>query len=92
MWFTGPKHLFPAVTRNLTPGGTFAFSQAAPSPAYTVPSRYTASGSEAESELTVLRQQYTPQAWTDLPKHHGFTDIGTRIQHAPDGEGLGTRL
>ncbi|WP_326697785.1 hypothetical protein [Streptomyces sp. NBC_01754] len=45
-----------------------------------------------ESELTVLRWQYTPQAWADLLKRHGFTDVDARILPAPDGEGLGTLL
>ncbi|WP_225995189.1 methyltransferase domain-containing protein [Streptomyces arboris] len=93
VWFTDPELLFPLVARNLTPGGIFAFSQAEPSPGAYGPQPMHGKWLEGrESELTVLRWQYTPQAWADLLKHHGFTDIDARILPAPGGEGLGTLL
>ncbi|MEU2908149.1 class I SAM-dependent methyltransferase [Streptomyces globisporus] len=93
VWFTDPELLFPLVAQNLTPGGNFAFSQAEPSPGAYGPQPMHGKWLEGrEGELTVLRWQYTPQAWADLLKRHGFTNIDAHILPAPDGEGLGTLL
>ncbi|MFH9191342.1 class I SAM-dependent DNA methyltransferase [Streptomyces globisporus] len=93
VWFTDPELLFPLVAQNLTPGGIFAFSQAEPSPGAYGPQPMHGKWLEGrESELTVLRWQYTPQAWADLLKRHGFTNIDAHVLPAPDGEGLGTLL
>ncbi|MET8940376.1 class I SAM-dependent methyltransferase [Streptomyces rubiginosohelvolus] len=90
VWFTDPELLFPLVGQNLTPGGIFAFSQTEPSLGAYGPQPVHGRWLEGrESELTVLRWQYTPQAWADLLKRHGFTDIDARIlpptgsRHAP---------
>jgi precorrin-6B methylase 1 len=45
-----------------------------------------------EHELTVLRWQYTPEAWTDLLMRHGFTDIQALVLEAPEPDKLGTLL
>lgn len=93
VWFAEPELLFPLVARNLTPGGAFAFSQAEPSPGAFGPQPVHGKWLEGrESELTVLCWQYPPQAWADLLKRHGFTDVDVGILPAPDGDGLGTLL
>ncbi|MFD7764740.1 class I SAM-dependent methyltransferase [Streptomyces microflavus] len=93
VWFTDPELLFPLVAQNLTPGGIFAFSQAEPSPGVYGPQPMHGKWLDGrESELTVLRWQYTPQTWADLLKRHGFTDVDARVLPAPGGEGLGTLL
>jgi hypothetical protein len=45
-----------------------------------------------EREVTVLRGQYTAEAWADLLKRHGFCDIDSRVLPPPHDEGLGTLL
>lgn len=93
VWFTDPEVLFPLVAKRLTPRGVFAFSQAEPVPGAYGPQPMRGKWLEGrESELTVLRWQYTPEAWADLLKRHGFTDIDSRVLPAPDGAGLGTLI
>ncbi|GGX44180.1 class I SAM-dependent methyltransferase [Streptomyces chryseus] len=93
MWFTDPEALLPLIAKNLTPHGVFAFSQAEPVPGAYGPQPMRGRWLEGrERELTVLRWQYTPDAWADLLKRHGFTDIDARILPPPNAEGLGTLL
>ncbi|MEU8682172.1 class I SAM-dependent methyltransferase [Streptomyces sp. NPDC048611] len=93
VWFTDPEVLLPLIAKSLTPRGIFAFSQAEPVVGAYGPQPMRGKWLEArERELTVLRWQYTPEAWADLLKRHGFTDIDSRILLPPNAEGLGTLL
>ncbi|MFI6933936.1 hypothetical protein [Streptomyces sp. NPDC050287] len=38
------------------------------------------------------RWQYAPEAWADILKRHGFTDIDAQVIKAPEPEDLGTLL
>ncbi|REK86312.1 class I SAM-dependent methyltransferase [Streptomyces inhibens] len=93
VWFSDPEQLLPLVAKRLTPGGTFAFSQAEPTPGAYGPQPMHGKWLEGRAhELTVLRWQYTPQTWTNLLKRHGFTDIDARVLSAPETGMLGTLM
>jgi SAM-dependent methyltransferase len=93
VWFTDPERLFASVARRLTPGGVFVFSQAEPPTGAYGPQPMRGKWLEGrEHEFTVLRWQYTPEAWTDLLKRHGFTDIQASVLEAPEPGKLGTLL
>ncbi|MGX6744317.1 class I SAM-dependent methyltransferase [Streptomyces xantholiticus] len=93
VWFTDPEQLFRLVAKRLTPGGVLAFSQAEPLPGAYGPQPMRGKWLEGrEHELTVLRWQYTPEAWADLLKQHGFTDIQALVLEAPEPNKLGTLL
>lgn len=90
VWFTDPEILLPLVAKSLTSDGVFAFGRAEPSPGAYGPQPMRGKWLEGrESELTVLRRQYTPQAWADLLKRHGFTNVDARVVPAPGGEKSG---
>ncbi|MEU4682851.1 class I SAM-dependent methyltransferase [Streptomyces xinghaiensis] len=93
VWFTDPEQLLPLVAERLVPGGVLAFSQAEPAPGAYGPQPMRGKWLEGrEHELTVLRWQYTPEAWTDLLKRHGFTEIHASVLEAPEPGKLGTLL
>ncbi|MFJ8077006.1 class I SAM-dependent methyltransferase [Streptomyces sp. NPDC096176] len=93
VWFTDPEELFPLVAKRLAPGGVFAFSQAEPSAGAYGPQPMRGKWLEGRGrELTVMRWQYTTDAWTDLLKRHGFADIEAQVLAAPEPEKLGTLL
>ncbi|MGF1428656.1 class I SAM-dependent methyltransferase [Kitasatospora sp. LaBMicrA B282] len=93
VWFTDPEDLLPRVVKRLAPGGLFAFSHREP-----VAGQYGAQRmggkwlAGRETELTVLRWQYTTQQWADLLKRHGFSDIEADVIPAPSDGELGTIL
>ncbi|MEU5036141.1 hypothetical protein AB0G48_18590 [Streptomyces rubiginosohelvolus] len=93
VWFTDPELLFPLVARNLAPGGIFAFSQTEPSPGAYGPQPVHGRWLEGrESELTVLRWQYTPRCGrtsssrtaspTSTPASCPQPDLGTLLVRA----------
>lgn len=93
VWFTDPEQVFPLVAERLAPGGVFAFSQAEPIPGAYGPQPMRGKWLEGrERELTVLRWQYTPEAWSDLLKRHGFTDVDATVLAAPEAGKLGTLI
>ncbi|MFI8966988.1 class I SAM-dependent methyltransferase [Streptomyces sp. NPDC053493] len=93
VWFTDPEELFPRITARLAQGGMFGFSHREP-----VIGQYGAQEMGGkwlegrESELRVLRWQYTAEQWTDLLKRHGFTSIRAEVLPNPDPAALGTLL
>ncbi|MEB8342562.1 class I SAM-dependent methyltransferase [Streptomyces endophyticus] len=92
VWFTDPEQLLPLVVGRLRPGGVFAFSQAEPVAEYgpqPMRGKWLEGG---DSELTVLRWQYTPESWADLLKRHGFTHIDAKVLPAPEPDRLGTLI
>ncbi|WP_406476626.1 class I SAM-dependent methyltransferase [Streptomyces sp. NBC_01615] len=93
VWFTDPEELLPRVFDRLAPGGIFAFSQAEPTAGAYGPQPMRGKWLEGrERELTVLRWQYTPQAWADILKRHGFADIHAYVLKAPEPGNLGTLM
>lgn len=93
VWFTDPEDLFPHVFERLAPGGVFAFSQAEPAAGSYGPQQMRGKWLEGrEHELTVQRWQYAPEAWADILKRHGFTDIDAQVIQAPEPKDLGTLL
>ncbi|MFA7763628.1 class I SAM-dependent methyltransferase [Streptomyces sp. NRRL S-448] len=92
-WFTDPEELLPRVRARLAPGGVFAFSHREP-----IVGQYGAQvmGGKwlegRETELTVLRWQYTPEQWADLCKRHGFTTVQADVIASPEPDRLGTLL
>ncbi|MER6400327.1 class I SAM-dependent methyltransferase [Kitasatospora sp. NPDC001603] len=93
VWFTDPDELFPRVAKRLAPGGTFAFSHREPAAGTYGAQAMGGKWLEGhETELTVLRWQYTTEQWTDLLKRHGFTHIGAQVIPARESGALGTLL
>ncbi|GGV13927.1 class I SAM-dependent methyltransferase [Streptomyces spectabilis] len=93
VWFTDPDQLLPLIARCLAPGGVLAFAHAEPTGETYGPQRMRGKWLEGrERELTVLRWQYGPEAWTDLLKRHGFTDVDATVLPAPADEPVGTLL
>ncbi|MEV6400634.1 class I SAM-dependent methyltransferase [Streptomyces sp. NPDC051907] len=93
VWFTDPEQLFPLIAKRLARGGTFAFSQAEPAPGAYGPQPMRGKWLEGrERELTVLRWQYTPDAWADLLKRHGFNEVDATVLAAPEPGKLGTLI
>ncbi|WP_308401540.1 hypothetical protein [Streptomyces roseoverticillatus] len=81
------------MAKRLAPGGVSVFSHAEPDPGH-----YGAQQMRGkwlggrERELTVLRWQYAPAAWTELLTRSGFTHVDARIVPPPGDEPLGTLL
>ncbi|MET9862117.1 class I SAM-dependent methyltransferase [Streptomyces smyrnaeus] len=92
VWFTDPEELMPRILRRLATGGVLVFSQAEPGDAYGPQQMHGKWLEGRERELTVLRWQYPPQAWTDILKRAGFTHVDARIVPAPEPSALGTLL
>ncbi|MFF3691026.1 class I SAM-dependent methyltransferase [Streptomyces sp. NPDC002187] len=93
VWFTDPELLLPLIAKRLARGGIFAFSQAEPTPGAYGPQPMRGKWLEGrERELTVLRWQYTPDAWADLLKRHGFTEVDATVLAAPEAGKLGTLI
>ncbi|GGO85017.1 class I SAM-dependent methyltransferase [Wenjunlia tyrosinilytica] len=90
-WFTDPERLFPLVAQRLNPGGVFAFSQAEPLEGFHGFEGLYGNGFTGR-KLTVRRWSYSPEAWADLLKRHGFHDIEARVLEAPDPDDVGTLM
>ncbi|MFG2111339.1 class I SAM-dependent methyltransferase [Streptomyces sp. NPDC048718] len=92
VWFTDPDELFPRIARRLAPGGVFGFSHREPLTGQYGAQKMGGPWLEGrETELTVLRWQYTPEQWADALKRHGFTDVQADVIPSPDGS-LGTLM
>ncbi|MFD3996276.1 class I SAM-dependent methyltransferase [Streptomyces sp. NPDC058583] len=93
VWFTDPEKLLPLVAARLARGGVFGFSHREP-----VVGQYGAQQMGGkwlegrETELTVLRWQYTAGQWADVLKRHGFTSVRAEELPNPDRAALGTLL
>lgn len=89
LWFTDPQAILPAVHERLAPGGKLVFSHA---PA--VPGSYGIQGMYGNGfkgrQVWVYRWAYEPDTWADLLRQHGFVDVNTRIQPAPEPSNVGT--
>ncbi|MFI8080075.1 class I SAM-dependent methyltransferase [Kitasatospora sp. NPDC086009] len=93
VWFTDPEELLPRIAKRLAPGGTFAFSHREPAAGTYGAQVMGGKWLEGrETELTVLRWQYTTEQWTDLLKRHGFTHISALVIPARESSVLGTLL
>ncbi|GAB2776476.1 class I SAM-dependent methyltransferase [Streptomyces daliensis] len=90
IWFTDPERLLPLIAPRLAPGGVLVFAHAEALEGYYGPQGIYAYGLRGPRRLEV-RWAYTPDTWADLLKHHGFTDIDTRLE-APDPQNVRTLL
>ena len=93
VWFTDPDELLPRIAKRLSPGSLFAFSHRESTTSEYGAQQMGGKWLEGrETELTVLRWQYTLHQWADLLKHHGFTDVEAEIVPAPEASRLGTLI
>ncbi|GGQ26441.1 class I SAM-dependent methyltransferase [Streptomyces mutabilis] len=84
-WFTDPALLLPAIREQLRPGGRLVFSQRPPVPGcYGCQASYIPRGAD-EDPLVVKRWDYEPDAWEQLLKEYGFTDVDATVLAAPPG-------
>jgi SAM-dependent methyltransferase len=89
LWFTDPQALLPRVHDQLASGGKLVFSHA---PA--VPGCYGIQGMYGNGfkgrQVWIYRWSYEPNAWSELLHQHGFVDISTRVEPAPEQDNVGT--
>ncbi|WP_432086098.1 class I SAM-dependent methyltransferase [Streptomyces sp. bgisy095] len=93
VWFTDPEELFPLVAARLAPGGVFGFSHREPVVGQYGAQRMGGKWLEGrETELTVLRWQYTAEQWTGVLKRHGFVSVRAEVLPHPGRAAPGTLL
>jgi SAM-dependent methyltransferase len=89
VWFTDPDLLLPLVRDRLKPGGTLTFSHAPP-----VPGSYGAQGMYGAGfcgpGVWLYRWAYEQDAWAGILTRHGFTNVRTRVEPAPERDFVGT--
>ncbi|MGW3323850.1 class I SAM-dependent methyltransferase [Streptomyces virginiae] len=82
-YFTAPDLMLPAVCKRLTPGGVFAMSQhPAVEGCYGCQASYIPRGPD-EDPAIVRRWDFPLEAWTDMFRQYGFSDVSAEILPAP---------
>ncbi|WP_426364429.1 class I SAM-dependent methyltransferase [Streptomyces sp. E-08] len=93
-WFTDPAGLLPLVHARLAPGGVYVFSHNPPAleGCYGPQASQMQPPEKGAEPLYVKRWDYEPEAWAEILRTHGFTDVTAEVIAPPEGKRTGTLL